>query len=631
MTSAWRPRSLSVVTMAIALALGAGCSLLNAPDDIILGSGGTGGEPSSGGAPASGGGGQGGGGCQTDDDCSELDGACVVGHCNEAHACEAAPRPAQTPCGGAPDGDCDEQDACDGAGHCQALLKPDGTYCGDCPAGPGSCDHCFAGVCGDCTTRALTKTFASQFAISGWKVNGSWGVHESTPPTSNFQDLTLLGTAGQPFLAPVFGTDGNREHPYPGAEIETSQADTPPFIVPASLNFYSWNADEGFQFDSKSVSISVDGGQTFDILAICPEDFSQPLPYAFCNSVSGRAVDAWDYIQIPVPAQYQGQVGIVRFTYFSQDYLVGSEQGWFIDRLEFATECACSGDDSCGYLENTCATATCDTVSLECKLVPQALGEACTADGEGVCSGADSCDAFGLCNPGWDALEAVACDTCPAGAGACAGCALGECLDCKPLQTFAHLQGMDSDDDLPAKGWTVGPDWHLTNHVPPNSTDASPQFFPDYSQYVLEHVLGTDGSRVESAPPGNEHSQGAVTTSQSLIPAELTFRSWHQDRGGQLGRDNKRVRVSIDGGSSWTVLADCSNTSLTPVPPFCADWTPMSGTNRAVTDWDEVSLTVPEELVGQIGIFELAYDTVDGGQGWERGWYIDDINVARCD
>jgi hypothetical protein len=83
--------------------------------------------------------------------------------------------------------------------------------------------------------------------------------------------------------------------------------------------------------------------------------------------------------------------------------------------------------------------------------------------------------------------------------------------------------------------------------------------------------------------------------------------------------------VSIDNGMTWTVLVDCDGNM---VQPFCQP--SPSNTNRPLANWDNVSIPLPANLVGQLGIVEFNYNTVDAGEGWERGWYIDDVNLDRC-
>ncbi|MFO0550836.1 MAG: hypothetical protein U0271_20775 [Polyangiaceae bacterium] len=596
------------------------CSLVNAPDEIVT--------TAQGGSGGAGAGATGGGGaapeCTDASQCSQLDGECVLGACDNG-TCVTTPRGVEVACGAAPSGDCDAPNHCDGAGQCLEVLAPDGSNCNECAGGPGTCGGCEAGVCGECGSRATTKTFGTPLALSGWTVNGGWRVFTEAPPTG----FTEPVSPAIPFATPVLGTDGNRRAPYPGYEVEVSTAETPAFIIPPTIDFYSWNVDEGFQYDSKSILLSVDGGG-FQVIAICPEDASSPIPYAFCNPVATtRDPNAWDFIQIPVPPNAVGKTGVLRFAYLNQDYLFGTERGWFIDRLNIATECGCATATDCAFLDSGCADGACDAATAECHLSPKNVGSSCTADGVAECSAADTCSAFGLCDPGLLAVDGQSCTSCDAGAGNCLGCGLGECVSCKDEQDFGRALGVDSTAGLAAKGWTLTGDWGIYQGAPPCSTDAA---FLDFSEpgemFFFQYVLGSDGARISAAPPGAEQSNGHAVTSPTVIPAQLTFQSWHQDRGGPLGRDNKTINVSVDNGQTWTTIADCtSDASL----PFCVDYTSLP--NRARTDWDSVTIDIPAALVGQTGIFEFAYNTFDTGSvtGFERGWYIDKLNINRCD
>jgi hypothetical protein len=86
------------------------------------------------------------------------------------------------------------------------------------------------------------------------------------------------------------------------------------------------------------------------------------------------------------------------------------------------------------------------------------------------------------------------------------------------------------------------------------------------------------------------------------------------------------IRVSVDGGNQWSTLVNCDGNMTVP---FCIPSPAFQ--NRALEDWDSVSLPIPAALVGQTGVVEFVYNTVDAGQGWERGWYMDDFNINRCD
>ena len=137
------------------------------------------------------------------------------------------------------------------------------------------------------------------------------------------------------------GTDGNRRPPYtnnPGEKrhLEHSRATSAPDVVPDMLTFDSWNDDEGGGFDTKLIELSIDGGMSWIVLEDCSAGSVQP----FCTNTAGmvRAGDDWDAITIDTSA-YAGEVGILRITYNTGDDCCDTEQGWFIDNLNFSQIC----------------------------------------------------------------------------------------------------------------------------------------------------------------------------------------------------------------------------------------------------------------------------------------------------
>ena len=128
----------------VALALLAGCSLINAPSDLVVGTGGEAGTTTTGGE-----GGTGGRTttseppeCTIDDDCQDKGSECADATCGADGTCVVSPRPAGTPCGMAPTSSCDLADSCDGAGNCvrdiplavhqrAVHVKEDGVYLWD--------------------------------------------------------------------------------------------------------------------------------------------------------------------------------------------------------------------------------------------------------------------------------------------------------------------------------------------------------------------------------------------------------------------------------------------------------------------------------------------------------------------
>ena len=671
----------------------AGCSLINAPDEINLGSGG---NPPAGGGPSTGGNGGDGGGpptvCTAPEDCAALTTECATGDCQDS-VCVAVPQPAETACGAAPTDSCDLADSCDGAGQCAPLIAANGVFCADCPAGPGQCALCQAGACNDCTDRASTKTFRSPLSTAGWQLTGSWGVYTETPPSQLFvgippacmdgidndgdgaidfpDDLECASpTDGEglgqcsngvdddadtfadfpldpdctaavddyetydikAFARPVLGSDGNRARPYSWnlVEQERSSATSPPTIIPATLDFLSWHVDEGSNYDRKIVEISLDG-VSFTLVDGCPEQ-GQPSPLPFCAYVFDRAVDAWDVISLPVPAKFVGQPGYVRFSYNTTDACCDFERGWYVDALNFAADCACQGNADCALTDGTCGTGTCEGATGECFPTPQNIGMTCTGVGTPECATDPVCSPFGLCDGVAVQHEGELCTDCGDPDGLCSTCEAASCDSCATIQRF----NQSSADPFIFGQWTFEGDWGVGSYVPENSVTPTMALYFSVSgadtlaPHAVPH-LANDGSRAfNPSPPTivSEIETASARSPNTLLPAMLTFRSWHQDRGGndQFNlRDKKRIRVSTDNGSTWVPVLDCNGNNTVA---FCQPW--PANTNRAINDWDDISLPMPAPLIGQVGLVEFFYDTVDSGQGWERGWRIDDINIDRC-
>jgi hypothetical protein len=682
----------------LALMLLAGCSLINAPDEINPGSGGAGATGGGGAGPGPGGGGSGGGGappaCTDASECGSLTTECADGDC-QMGACVAVPRPAGTTCGAAPTGDCDAADVCDGRGQCSNATVPDGTFCDDCPAGPGLCGGCNAGMCSGCPSRATTKTFRHPLSASGWQLEGGWKVYSETPPAANGffnggcrngvdddgDSLTDLDDPGcvdladpsefQPgacnngfdddgdgfidladddclgpgddderdtgpirFAHPVLGTDGNRAAPQgyffqagipnpqfgEGGELEQSSATSPPTRIPANLEFLSWHMDEGSSFDLKAVQVSTNG-TSFTTIAICPQGAPSAFPFcAVSNQFPPRAPDDWDFVSLPVPTEFVDAIGFVRFVLDTKDSCCTWERGWYIDALNFAQDCACASDTECGFADGDCGAGTCDLATSECLISAQNLGAACGAPADAGC-GEPVCGDHGLCENGSFPFDGVPCTNCST--SPCDVCAAAQCLSCPVAQTV---------DFLDISGWTFTGDMFVTNCLSPNSLSPFDACFPAFEKLgdpLKAPVLGSNGSRTGSIPPSNEISSSTFTTAPTPLPDTLTFKSWHQDRGGNdtfVPRDTKTIRVSVNGGGSFTTILNCDGNDSVP---FCLP--SPSNQNRPLDQWDDVSIPIPMNLQGQVGIVEFAYNTIDAGEGWERGWYVDDLNINTCD
>lgn len=596
----------------VAAATAAGCSLVNSLDDIVPGTGGSGTSSSSGSTST-------GPACTTNEQCASLTADCKIGVCNALGNCEAQNQMKDTPCGNATASDCDGADKCDDMGNCLTNLASEASFCDDCPAGPGLCALCTAGACGDCPNRATIKTFNSVHAVEGWQVSGGWGLYTHTAPSSPFYG----GEASVVFNKQVFGTDGNRVHPYPGNEKETSSATTPPTLLPAQLTFESWNWDEGGIYDQKTISVSIDGGMSYKIVAICPN--SGPPPYAFCvgkDPFGDPTTETFLPVTIDLTTAFPeavGKIGRVRFSYDTGDAAVGYEKGWFIDGLNFATDCACTADPDCTFENGACADAHCDPATSQCVLAPKNVGGACGDIADKTCSAPDSCDANGLCDPHNDEKDNTICDACSDGSGLCDSCGGGICLNCPAVQTFEQTSKFMT--------WTLTGGWAFYSRPTPlnsPSVGMNPNF--------ADTAFGNDGVKVApyfmyDSPSGTYFAvplaaeDGSATTPPIVLPTSLKFDSWHVDRGGVAGRDVKRITVTVNG--TPTVLVDCNGGAMSTLP-FC-----QQVMSRAVDAWDTIDIPLGP-LAGQTGVVEFKYESNDSGFAWEQGWYIDNINIARC-
>ncbi|MCX4246326.1 hypothetical protein [Paraliomyxa miuraensis] len=534
--------------------------------------------------------------CTSDEECTDVaQGECEEGVCGEDGMCVAQPVEFGTPCGSATADECTAPDSCDGDGVCAANDVEDGLACSTCAT--GQC-NCSAGACGECNVFAPTNNFITPKSLEGWELTGSWGLYRQSPSSQ------IDGPTN--FIGQVMGTDGNRVQPYPGGEVEVSYARTRPFPLPEMIAFLSWNVDEGGGLsDNKTVRVSVDGGTTWDTLVDCAVDPS----WAMCQPSMDQDPAVFDLVQIPVPMGLWGQEGIVEFGYDSGDGCCGFEKGWFIDSLNVATECRCQDNSDCADVTGQCGTGLC-APSGECALQPMPADTACGDAFDNDCNGADTCDGVGYCRDNVQPTGLALCGDCPGG-GVCAFCQAGQCIDCLSFSDFG-----DFNDPSSVAEWTVSAtvgtaDWGLYDAAPQNQA-AGPVPFPNAPVY------GTDGNR-NPPYPGAESESSSVQTGDGVVPAMLTFLSWHVDEGGGF-YDNKIIELTVDDGASWTTLVNC--TTLPAGMPFCE----YEDDGRLGTDWDPIQIDT-SAWAGMTGRLRLSYITGDSCCSFERGWFIDDLNA----
>jgi hypothetical protein len=532
--------------------------------------------------------------CTSNDECPDPPGSeCEEGVCGEDGMCTSGPRPFDTPCGSNTSDECTAPDTCSDDGVCLANDVDDGLACSTCPSGECTCT---AGACGECNAFAPTNNFITTRSLDGWELTGGWGLYRQTP-SSEVAEPSV-------FINQVLGTDGNRVPPYPGSEVEASYARTRPVPLPDTIAFLSWNVDEGAS-DNKTVRVSVDGGASWDTLVDCTVDASWPM----CQPSLEQDTSVFALVQIPVPAGMVGQEGLVEFGYDSGDACCGFEKGWYIDSLNVATECRCQEAADCADVSDQCGTGLC-AASGECALMPMPDDTACGDPFANDCNGADLCDGLGYCRDNLQPTGLALCGDCPGG-GPCSYCEAGQCLDCQSFSEFGDFNDPGSIAQWSIQAISGTASWGLYDAAP-QSNVAGAVAFPNAP------VFGNDGNRSTPYPGGAaEHSQ--IITGEGVVPATLTFLSWHLDEGG-ASYDNKIIELTVNGGASWNTLVNCQG--MPGGQPFCE----YLSEERLGTDWDSISINTAA-WAGMTGQLRFTYNTADGCCSFERGWFIDDLNA----
>jgi hypothetical protein len=588
-----------------------GCSIINAPDDVNPGAGGsaatteagpsstTDGSSSSGtgdgGAGPTSTSASGGGGaatvCDTPADCDPTE--CEDATCDDG-VCNVTAKDVGTACGPEGDGACVAPGRCDGAGEC-VTPSTDGGPCSTCEGEPFTC-VCRASVCEECGSFASVNPFA-EAGLVGWELEGGWGLYTRFPRDRQAAEEVAIGKR-------VLGTDGNREHPYPGGadaeiggSIEQSSATTPTVELPSTLTFRSWHEDEGGAVtgrDNKRI-VARSGVLPEAVLVDCAAGIRADTAFCVASDLSQqRGADAWDTISIPLPANLATLPGTIEFSYDSVDADGGRERGWFIDLLDVAGRCGCSDNAECAFLDGPCSLGICDQATSACTVEPRSgsEGDACGTAGADACSVADACDAFGYCDAR-DRVDGTACSDCDA--GECQACGDGVCIECTAAEkTF--------EEPLPVFGWTLGVGWGVRTNAPPST---NPQV--NFGQSVFG-TLGDEASVAESI--------------ETAFPETLTFRSWHVDGGGTDGEGNKTITLVTDAGDEVVIL-DCAGGVNDDAAPCLERVGP-----RIADDFDDVSLPAGE-AAGAVGTILFGYEA-DAPPAYAQGWFIDDLNAVRC-
>jgi hypothetical protein len=244
-------------------------------------------------------------------------------------------------------------------------------------------------------------------------------------------------------------------------------------------------------------------------------------------------------------------------------------------------------------------------------------GSSPVSDGESATtSGIDCDDGLIACNgtcidPLVDPSHCGASAPCDANPGASCDLEMGELCQEGSCQACTLLYDFEVEDSI--ADWELVEDWRLYTVTPP-STFCVVLF--------ASVVLGTDGNRAEPYPNAETEDGSYALSSPILFGQTLAFRSWHVDEGGSEGLDSKVIEID-PGTGTFETLVDCATGVGSQV--FCqADMGP-----RASDEWDEIILDT-SAYDGMTGMIRFSYFSGDSGEGFEQGWFIDDLRVGGC-
>ncbi len=157
--------------------------------------------------------------------------------------------------------------------------------------------------------------------------------------------------------------------------------------------------------------------------------------------------------------------------------------------------------------------------------------------------------------------------------------------------------GLNQNFDAGISGWTmVGSPgyWHQTTR---RSVSPSQSMWYGSESTGLCNVCYDNGAT----------NSGTVTSPVFTVPSSsptLTFKSWYSTEGG-TSYDQKWVKISTNGGSSWTNIAQISDT---------------------MSQWNSESYSL-SSYAGMSAQLRWEFNTMDNIANQYEGWYIDDVVV----
>ncbi len=338
-------RRFSLASLLVAATTAGACSLLNAPADVVPGSGGAGGAPST--STATGTSTGNGGGCTQSSDCAGLNDACGVGVCvNGMCTKDADASKDGKPCD---DGlFCTVTDVCS-AGTCVGAAKT-------CPDAPGS---------GGGTSTGSSGTGGTSTGTGG---TGGGG--------------TSSGTGGglQPDACHVWAcVEASKQCEIVLGDVGSSCDDGEPCTTGEKCAA-DGSCGNGTPTDCSALNSECSMGECQMGLGCAPK----PLFEGFtCNALNPCAASVCT----------AGKCNIV----VAKNTGLPCDDGLYCTKSDTCqANGTCSGPPTCTN-PTPCIVSTCDEVANKCTLDPKAPGEPCATS---ACSAGQTCDNNGICAGG---------------------------------------------------------------------------------------------------------------------------------------------------------------------------------------------------------------------------------------
>jgi hypothetical protein len=167
---------------------------------------------------------------------------------------------------------------------------------------------------------------------------------------------------------------------------------------------------------------------------------------------------------------------------------------------------------------------------------------------------------------------------------------------------------LEEDAESPASAWTASGLWHRSSR---RAASGGFSWWYGRESDASYETGGRNRGSLNSPRIDLEDSAGAILEWDQLLRSEGFGHPMELEGyfGPYLNADSGRLLLSVDGGSSWTVLSHIAH--ATPGPGFASYRVNLS------------------RFAGRTIRLRFDFDTFDGEDNAHEGWYLDNIRVVR--